>query len=156
MRRRIAVALLIFTPFPVVVSVAQRATSALYDSNAPITLTGAYAGTGYGGSGPLYLFVEVLKDGRNEKWAIEGDSLLALRKNGWKKDIFAPPIAAAEVITVQAYRPKASAKAISLVPDYPDAPGLHSELSELAKLNRLVRGTEILLANGTRLYFGQK
>jgi hypothetical protein len=128
---------------------AQNPVQQYYDTTRPITLKGNFAGMGLlPGAAHGYLFLDT-KDasGKAEIWAIEGDSPSQLARAGWGL-MGAGPVALGDAITVVVYRPKPDVKVIETVPVNA------TRTMEAAKAGRLVRGTDVTLADGKKMVFG--
>jgi Family of unknown function (DUF6152) len=128
----------------------QSATS-LYEPAKRVTLTGMLVGSA-APSPPqsVYLLVTATDAKGNEvHWAVEGDPIDELKKRGWKDD----SLKMGEVITVTGHPVRAGRRPQDRMP----TPGRGAMLRAftLANEGRLILGTEITLADGKKIPFGQ-
>jgi Family of unknown function (DUF6152) len=87
--------------------------------------------------------------GQVTQWAVEGDSIDALRRRGHKDDA----LTMGEIITVIGHPAQTGKKPEERMPK--PIRGALARAFDLAKAGRLILGTEITLPDGTRLPFGR-
>jgi len=87
--------------------------------------------------------------GKVTQWAVEGDSIDALRRRGHQDDA----LTMGEIITVTGHPAKPGKKPEERMPK--PIRGALARAFDLAKEGRLILGTEITLPDGTRLPFGR-
>ena len=130
---------------------AQTALDQGYDGAKQVTVTGMLIGS----AAPeppysVYLLISTQDDkGHVKQWAVEGDAIDALRRRGHKDDA----LKMGEIITVTGHPAKAGKKPEERMPK--PIRGALARAFDLAKEGRLILGTEITLADGTKLPFGR-
>jgi len=123
----------------------------VYDKAKQVTVTGMLIGS----AGPkppysVYLLISTQDaKGNIKQWAVEGDSIDQLRKRGHKDDA----LRMGEVITVTGHPAKAGKKPEERMPK--PIRGALARAFDLAKEGRLILGTEITLADGSKMPFGR-
>ena len=122
-----------------------------YDKSKQVTVTGMLIGS----AAPtpphsVYLLISTQDaKGNVRQWAVEGDSIDALRRRGHKDD----SLRMGEVITVTGHPAKAGKKPEDRMPK--PIRGALARAFDLAKEGRLILGTEIIVSDGTKLPFGR-
>ena len=131
--------------------VAQTALDQVYDKTKQVTVKGMLVGSAT--THPpysVYLLISAQDaKGTVQQWAVEGDSINELRKRGHKDDA----LRMGEVITVVGYAAKPGKRPEDRMPK--PVRGALERAFDLAKQGRLIYGTEILLADGTKVPFGR-
>ena len=123
----------------------------MYDKAKQVTVTGMLIGS----AGPkppysVYLLISTQDaKGNIKQWAVEGDSIDQLRRRGHKDDA----LRMGEVITVTGHPAKAGKKPEERMPK--PIRGALARAFDLAKEGRLILGTEITLADGSKMPFGR-
>ena len=123
----------------------------VYDKAKQVTVTGMLIGS----AGPkppysVYLLISTQDaKGNITQWAVEGDSIDQLRRRGHKDDA----LRMGEVITVTGHPAKAGKKPEERMPK--PIRGALARAFDLAKEGRLILGTEITLADGSKVPFGR-
>ncbi len=145
----ITVAVLSLSAAPTLTS--QTPQSQDYDIQRKVVLKGMLVG----GAAPapphsVYLLVtETDLEGNEEHWAVEGDSSDRLRERGYRDDA----LTMGGIITVTGYAPRAGRQPQRRMPQPPRR--AMERASDLARAGRLILGTEITLADGTKIPFGR-
>ena len=122
-----------------------------YDRAKQVTVTGMLIGS----AAPtppysVYLLISTQDaKGNVKQWAVEGDTTDVLRKRGHKDDA----LRMGETITVTGHPAKAGKKPEERMPK--PIRGALARAFALAKEGRLILGTEITLADGTKVPFGR-
>jgi len=122
-----------------------------YDKTKQVKVTGMLIGSA-SPSPPysVYLLVSTQDaKGNVTQWAVEGDSIDALRRRGHKDDA----LKMGETITVIGHPTKAGQKPEERMPK--PIRGALARAFDLAKEGRLILGTEIIVSDGTKLPFGR-
>jgi hypothetical protein len=117
-----------------------------YDMSKALTLSGRVATVvmQYAERSYVLLDVEAGPDKR-ERWALEGRSMSDL---GWSPRTM--PVKPGDSVTVTVYLPKPGSNVAVTVP------ADHARLAEIAQAGRLVLGTDLVLADGRRVEFGER
>jgi hypothetical protein len=123
----------------------------VYDKTKQVTVKGMLIGSAT--TRPpysVYLLVSA-QDAKGNvlQWAVEGDSIVELRKRGHKDDA----LTMGEVITVSGHPARPGKHPEDRMPK--PVRGALERAFELAKAGRLIYGTEITLADGTKIPFGR-
>jgi len=122
-----------------------------YDKNKQVTVTGMLIGSA--APAPpysVYLLISTQDaKGSVKQWAVEGDSIDALHRRGHKDDA----LRMGETITVTGHPAKAGGKPEERMPK--PIRGALARAFDLAKEGRLILGTEITRADGTKVPFGR-
>lgn len=150
-RRLVVIAVAVLSLSVARVSIGQTPQSEDYDITRKVGIKGMLVG----GAAPapphsVYLLVTVTDAKGNEQhWAVEGDSADRLRERGYRDDA----LRGGETITVIGYAPRTGRQPERRMPQPPRGP--MERASDLAKAGRLILGTEITLADGTKIPFGR-
>ena len=145
----VAVAVLVLPLSTALVS--QTAIDQVYDRARQVTVKGMLVGS----AAPkpphsVYLLISAQDaKGNVQQWAVEGDSIDALHRRGHKDD----SIRMGEVITVVGHPAKSGRKPEERMPK--PIRGALARAFDLAREGRLIFGTEITLADGTKVPFGR-
>ena len=129
----------------------QTALEQVYDSTKQISVQGMLIGS----ATPkpphsVYLLISARDaKGNVEQWAVEGNSIVELRKRGHKDD----SLRMGEVITVMGHPARAGKQPENRMPK--PLRGAVERAFDLAKQGRLIFGTEITRADGTKIPFGR-
>jgi hypothetical protein len=132
-------------------SLVAQARDQLYDRAKQVKVTGMLIGSAtpkppYS----VYLLVSARDaKGNVQQWAVEGDSIVELRRRGHKDDA----LSMGEVITVTGHPVKPGKRPEDGMPK--PLRGAVERAFDLAKAGRLILGTEITLADGTKIPFGR-
>jgi hypothetical protein len=122
-----------------------------YDVARRVTVTGMLIGSA--APEPPYSVYLLLSTqdakGNVKQWAVEGDSIDALRRRGHKDDA----LRMGDTITVTGHPAQAGKKPQERMPK--PIRGALARAFDLAKEGRLILGTEITLPDGTKLPFGR-
>jgi hypothetical protein len=129
----------------------QPALADVYDKTKQVTIEGMLIGSAT--TKPpysVYLLISA-KDakGNIQQWAIEGDSIDELHKRGYKDD----KVTMGEFITVTGHPARPGKRPEDRMPK-PARRALERAF-DLAKAGRLIYGTEITAADGTKVSFGR-
>lgn len=122
-----------------------------YDRARQVTVTGMLIGS----AAPkpphsVYLLISTRDaKGNVKQWAVEGDTVDALRRRGHKDDA----LRMGEVITVSGHPARAGKTPEERMPK--PIRGALARAFDLAKEGRLILGTEITFADGTKVPFGR-
>jgi hypothetical protein len=117
----------------------------MFDLTSPMTLRGTVAAITLPVGGYLYVLLDVrAADGTTERWAIQGDRADSLMRLGWRP-VQGAPVGRGDAIAVVAYRLKPGAD-LSLIVHASEL-----ELRSHGDAGRLAYGTEITLAEGTKV-----
>ena len=132
--------------FVFTVLAAHIAMSQDFDMTRPATLKGQVAGVIFG-AGNSYLLIDVSDaSGKSQLWAVQGNALDALTKDGWTPKGTVRP---GDTVSVVTFQPRSSAKLAESLP-----PSIDMKILELAKTGHVLRGTEVTFANGKKMAFG--
>jgi hypothetical protein len=130
--------------------VAQSSLDQVYDKNKQVTVTGMLIGSAtpqppYS----VYLLIST-RDAKGNvvQWAVEGDSIAELHKRGHKDD----SLPMGGTMTVVGRPAKSGQHPEERMPK--PIRGAIERAFDLAKQGRLIYGTEIILADGTKVPFG--
>ena len=131
--------------------VSQSALDQMYDTAKEINVTGMLIGSA--SPKPPYSVYLLISShdakGNVQQWAVEGDSIVELRKRGHKDDA----LKMGEVITVTGHPVKPGKRPEDRMPK--PLRGAIERAFDLAKQGRLVFGTKITLADGRTIPFGR-
>jgi hypothetical protein len=117
-----------------------------FDTTRTTILTGHVATIVMQFTDTTYILLDIERGpGKTERWAVAGDSASKL---GWNPKT--APVKPSDAITVAAFPARAGTDLV------PSLPANHAALAEIATAGRLVRGTEITLADGRKLVFGSR
>ena len=131
--------------------VSQTALDQVYDKAKQVTVKGMLIGS----AAPkpphsVYLLISAQDaKGNIQQWAVEGDSIDELRRRGHKDD----SLRMGEVITVTGHPARPGKTPEERMPK--PIRGALARAFDLAKEGRLILGTEIELADGTKVPFGR-
>ena len=128
----------------------QPAPDDVYDKTKQVTVKGMLIGSATT-KPPYSVYLLISAEdakGNVQQWAVEGDSIVELRKRGHKDDA----LTMGEVITVRGHPAMRGKRPEERMPK-PVRGALERALA-LAKAGRLIYGTEITLADGTKVPFG--
>jgi hypothetical protein len=131
--------------------VSQTALDQVYDKAKQVTVKGMLIGSA--ATKPphsVYLLVSAQDaKGNVQQWAVEGDSIDELHRRGHKDD----SLRMGEVITVTGHPARPGKKPEERLPK--PVRGALARAFDLAKEGRLIFGTEITRADGTKVPFGR-
>lgn len=132
--------------FVFTVLAAHTAISQDFDMTRPATIKGQVAGVMFGPDNS-YLLIDVSDaSGKSQRWAVQGNGMGVLMKDGWTPKGTVRPGDAVSVVT---FRPRSSAKLAESLPS-----SIDMKILELAKTGHVLRGTEVTLADGKKMPFG--
>ena len=132
--------------FMFTVLAAHTAISQDFDMTRPATIKGQVAGLIFG-PGNSYLLIDVSDaSGKSQLWAVQGNALGVLMRDGWTPK---GPVRPGDAVSVVTFRPRSSAKLAESLP-----PTIEMKILELAKTGHVLRGTEVTLADGKKMVFG--
>jgi hypothetical protein len=144
-----------FLAFPVsnVLSqpVSRPAVDQVYDKTRQVTIKGMLIGSATT-KPPYSVYLLISAEdakGNVQQWAVEGDSIDELHKRGHKDDA----LTMGEVITVTGHPPRPGKRPEERMPK--PARRAVARAFDLAKEGRLIYGTEITFADGTKIPFGR-
>ena len=131
--------------------VSQTALDQVYDKAKQVSVTGMLIGSAT--TKPpysVYLLIAARDaKGNVQQWAVEGNSIDELRQRGHKDDA----LTMGEVITVTGHRARPGKRPEDRMPK--PLRGAVERAFDLAKEGRLIFGTEITRADGTKIPFGR-
>ena len=137
--------------FAVSALLSQTAVDQVYDKTRQVSVTGMLIGSAT--TRPpysVYLLISAQDaKGKVEQWAVEGDSIDELHKRGHKDDA----LTMGEVITVTGHPTRRGTRPEERMPK--PVRGALERALELSREGRLIYGTEITLADGTKIPFGR-
>jgi hypothetical protein len=117
-----------------------------FDMTRPATIKGQVAGVIFG-PGNSYLLIDVSDaSGKSQLWAVQGNALPQLAKDGWTPKGTVRP---GDAISAVTFRPRSTAKVAESLP-----PTVDVRVLELAKTGHVLRGTEVTLPSGKKMPFG--
>ena len=147
----LAISLAISTPSFWQSRIPQPALHEVYDKTKQVTVKGMLIGSAT--TKPphsVYLLVSAQDaKGHIQQWAVEGDSIDELHKNGYKDD----SVTMGEFITVVGHPARPGKRPEDRMPK--PMRGALERAFDLAKKGRLIYGTEITAADGTKVPFGR-
>ena len=131
-------------------AIAQSSLDQVYDKNKQVTVTGMLIGSATPQPpNSVYLLIST-RDAKGNvvQWAVEGDSIAELHKRGHKDD----SLPMGGTMTVVGHPVKPGQHPEERMPK--PIRGAIERAFDLAKQGRLIYGTEIILADGTKVPFG--
>lgn len=145
----IALAVLAFLLSAALIS--QTALEEVYDRTKQVTVKGMLIGSATPAPPhSVYLLISAQDSkGNIQQWAVEGDSILELRRRGHKDDA----LTMGEFMTVKGHPAKPGKRPEERMPK--PLRGAVQRAYDLAREGRLIFGTEITLADGTKVPFGR-